>query len=149
VDAKPPAAGAPGSPHAFAYKFPGSTAGYDWGDNTLGVGAAGWYFSIEDVAKVLNSLNRNDGRVLTPAQFQNMKATSLGWDATQDSSGFRWVEKNGGWGANGTTISTSVALMGPGVYGALFLNSDISGEPNTGADTVLHDAFISAFKPKI
>jgi hypothetical protein len=28
------------------------------------------------------------------------------------------------------------------------MNSDISGEPGVGADTVLHDAFIKALKPK-
>jgi hypothetical protein len=41
----------------------------------------------------------------------------------------------------------SAALFGPGVFGALFMNSDISGEPNVGADTVLHDAYMKALKP--
>jgi hypothetical protein len=112
------------------------------------VGAAGWYLAIEEVAKVINSHNKNDGRILTSAQRQDMENTPLGWDTRTDSTGYRWVEKNGGWGANGTTISTSVALVGPGLYGALFMNSDIFGEAGVGADTVLHDAFIKALKPK-
>jgi CubicO group peptidase (beta-lactamase class C family) len=127
VDAKPPATGPQASAYAFSYSYPGTTGGFDWGDDSLGVGAAGWYLAIDDIAKVLYSLNKNDGRILTPAQMQEMEATPLGWDTKQDSTGYRWVEKNGGWGANGTTISTSIALFGPGVFGALFMNSDVSG----------------------
>jgi CubicO group peptidase (beta-lactamase class C family) len=127
VDSKPPAAGPQATAYAFSYKYPGTTSGVDWGDNTLGVGAAGWYLAIDDIAKVLHSLNKNDGRILTPAQWADMQATPLGWDTKTDGSGYRWVEKNGGWGSNGTTISTSIALFGPGVYGALFVNSDILG----------------------
>jgi hypothetical protein len=56
-----------------------------------------------------------------------MQKTPLGWHVTADGSGYRWVEKNGGWGANGTTITTSIALFGPGVFGALFINSDVLG----------------------
>jgi hypothetical protein len=148
VEAKPPASGPQASAYAFSYKFPGTASGHDWGDDTLMVGAAGWYLAIEDVAKVLNSLNKNDGRVLTSAQRADMEATPLGWDTKTDGTGYRWVEKNGGWGSGDTSISTSVALFGPGVYGALFMNSDISGEPNVGADTVLHDAYMKALKPK-
>ena len=127
VDAKPPATGPQANAYAFSYKYPGTTSGYDWGDDSLGVGAAGWYLAIDDIAKVLYSLNKNDGRILTSAQLQDMQATPLGWDRKTDSKGYRWVEKNGGWGANGTTISTSIALFGPGVFGALFMNSDVLG----------------------
>ncbi|MES2685033.1 MAG: serine hydrolase domain-containing protein [Pseudomonadota bacterium] len=148
VDAKPPSTGAQASAYAFSYKFPGTSSGHNWGDNSLGVGAAGWYLAINDINKVLHSLNRNDGRILTPAQVKEMETDKLGWDVTKDGSGIRWVEKNGGWGANGTTISTSAALFGPGVYAALFLNSDISGESTVGAAEVLHDALVKAFKPK-
>ncbi len=127
VDAKPPAAGPQATAYAFSYQYPGTNKGTDWGDDSLGAGAAGWYLAIDDIDKVLFSLNKNDGRILTPAQMQDMEATQLGWDVRKDATGYRWVEKNGGWGANGTTISTSIALFGPGVYGALFINSDKSG----------------------
>jgi hypothetical protein len=126
VDAKPPATGPQTSGYAFSYKYPGTTSGVDWGDDSLGVGAAGWYLAIDDIAKVLYSLNSDDGRILTSTQLKDMETTPLGWDRT-DYGGYRWVEKNGGWGANGTTISTSVALFGPGVFGALFMNSDVLG----------------------
>jgi len=132
VDAKPPANGPQASGYAFSYQFPGITSGYDWGDDSLGVGAAGWYLAIDDIANVLYSLNKNDGRILTPAQLQDMQATPLGWDTILDGTGYRWVEKNGGWGANGTTISTSIALFGPGVFAALFVNSDISDSSGPG-----------------
>jgi CubicO group peptidase (beta-lactamase class C family) len=146
--AKPPASGPQATGYAFSYQYPGTSKGVDWGDDTLIVGAAGWYLAIEDVAEVLNSLNKNDGRILTKAQVQDMETSVMGWDKAKDSAGNRWVEKNGGWGANNTTISTSVVLFGAGLFGAMFLNSDISGEPGVGAETVLHDAYIAALKPK-
>jgi CubicO group peptidase (beta-lactamase class C family) len=127
VDAKPPATGPQANAYAFAYAYPGTSSGYDWGDNSLGAGAAGWYLAIDDIAKVLYSLNKNDGRILTTTQVNDMETTRMGWDTTQDGSGYRWVEKNGGWGGGGGSISTSIALFGPGVYGALFMNSDFSG----------------------
>jgi CubicO group peptidase (beta-lactamase class C family) len=127
VDAKPPATGPQASAYAFSYAFPGTSGGHDWGDDSLGVGAAGWYLAIDDINKVLYSLNKNDGRILTTNQLKDMEATRLGWDTLTDGTGYRWVEKNGGWGADGTTITTSIALFGPGVYGALFINSDKSG----------------------
>jgi hypothetical protein len=126
VDAKPPTAGPQASGYAFSYQFPGTTSGHDWGDSSLGVGAAGWYLAVDDITKVLDSLNQNDGRILTTDQWTDMQTTPMGWDRTSDSSGYRWLEKNGGWGANGTTISTSIALFGPGVFGSLFINSDFS-----------------------
>jgi hypothetical protein len=49
-----------------------------------------------------------------------MQSTPLGFDTMTDATGYRWVEKNGGWKWNGT----SIALFGPGVFGALFINSD-------------------------
>ena len=133
VDAKPPATGPQASGYAFSYQFPGTASGYDWGDDTLGVGAAGWYLAIDDIAKVLYSLNKNDGRILTSAQLADMQTTPLGWDALVDSTGYRWVEKNGGWGEGATSISTSIALFGPGVFAALFVNSDISDVAGPGA----------------
>lgn len=149
VDSKPPAGGPQANGYAFGYKFPGSAGGTDWGDDTAQVGAAGWYLAVEDIAKVLASLNKNDGRILTPAQLADMQATQIGWDALTDATGYRWVEKNGGWGGGGnTTISTSIALFGPGVLGVLFMNSDISGEPGVGAATVLHDAYMAALQPR-
>ncbi len=129
VDSKPPATGPQASAYAFSYIYPGASPGWDWGDDTLSVGAAGWYLAIDDIDKVLYSLNKNDGRILTPAQMQVMEATQLGWDWLIDlATGYRWVEKNGGWtSGTGTVISTSIALFGPGVFGALFINSDKSG----------------------
>ena len=148
VDSKPPASGPQATAYAYSYKYPGNTGGVDWGDSTAQVGAAGWYLAVEDIAKVLESLNNKDGRILTPAQFQDMETSLLGWDAKVDSDGYRWVEKNGGWGSNGTTISTSVCIFGPGVIGVLFMNSDVSGNASLGAATVLHDAYKKAMRPK-
>ena len=149
VDCKPPTSGPQATAYAFSYKFPGTSGGVDWGDDTSEAGADGWYLSVEDIAKVLASLNRNDGRILTSAQLQDMQTTpQLAWDVLIDATGYRWVEKNGGWGKKGTTLGTSIALFGPGVLGVLFINSDISGAPPGGASIVLHDAYMKALKPR-
>ena len=127
VDTKPPTTGPQASRYAFSYGYPGTKSGYDWGNTSLGAGGAGWYIAIEDIAKVLYSLNKDDGRILTSTQRKEMETTPLGWDTMTGPAGIRWVEKNGRWGMNGTTITTSIALFGPGVFAALFINSDILG----------------------
>ena len=147
------------SAYAFAYLYPGSKTGFDWGDNSLICGAAGWYLSVDDMAKVMSSLANNDGRILTKTQFQTMKGSGLGFDKTQRSatSTYPEYEKNGGWTANCDVtnticqrISTSIAVFGPGVVGILFLNSDVSGGPESGkgAAGILEDAYYGALKPK-
>jgi len=143
VQCKPPAGS---KTYAFSYAFPGNTPGHDWGDSTLGSGAAGWYLSVDDIAKVLISLIQKDGKVLSDAQFQDMESRGLGWDVVS-SSGYRYLEKNGGWGANGTAISTSILVFGPSspgpaFLGVLFMNSVLTREEGVGADTVLRDAFL-------
>jgi len=147
ADAKPPASGPQATGYAYSYAFPGTSQGWDWKDDTLSVGAAGWYLSVEDLAHVLVSLNKDDGLILTDAQLQAMlpRPKPLGWDV---ATGYRYIEKNGGWGWNGTSLSTSIAIFGPGVIGVLFINSDISGEPGVGADTVLREAYMKALTPR-
>jgi CubicO group peptidase (beta-lactamase class C family) len=147
VECKPPAGS---NIYAFSYAFPGSTPGHDWGDNTLGCGAAGWYLSVNDIAKVLISLNQKDGKVLSDAQFQVMESRQLGWDWFS-YNGYRYLEKNGGWGANGTTISTSILIFGPSspgpaFLGVLFMNSNLTREDDVGAHPVLHNAFLRAVR---
>ena len=145
--------------YSYTYLYPGTKGGFDWGDNSLICGAAGWYVSVDDMARVMSSLNNNDGRVMKPALFQTMKTSSLGFDKTQHNKTdpYPEYEKNGGWSANcrlGSTqcqvISTSVAVFGPGVVGILFLNSDVSGGAESGksAAGILEDAYYAALKPK-
>ena len=115
------------STYAFAYLYPGSKKGFDWGDNSLGCGAAGWYLSVDDMSKVMVSLANGDGKILVhnplrrvsgvvglqPAGpvlngaygkdlFQDMKDGSLGFDRPLfgSVSTYPEFEKNGGWGAN-------------------------------------------------
>lgn len=144
------------SSYAFAYNYPGTKAGYDWGDVSLICGAAGWYLSAEDIAHVLISIAAKDGRILSNAaakdQFDIMRTQKLGWDVDTSNE----LEKNGGWGAcDGNahcgTISTSIAIFepvtGPRIVGVLFLNSNIAREPNSGAQNILEKAYNSAVTP--
>lgn len=139
VECKPPSQ-APGIlNYAFAYNYLGNTKGFDWGDNTLICGAAGWYLSVEDIARVLLSINARDGKIFStkPDQFDDLRNRGLGLDIDSATE----MEKNGSWsancdsnGKNCATISTSVAIFGPvtgpRVIGVLFLNSNISGGPS-------------------
>ena len=60
ADCKPPSKGS----YAFAYTFPGSSSGKDFGDQRKECGSKGWYLSVEDLGNVLLSLNGADGRDL-------------------------------------------------------------------------------------
>jgi CubicO group peptidase (beta-lactamase class C family) len=149
VACKPPAS----NNHAFAHKFPSNAAGTDWGDVSSICGAAGWYLSVEDIAKVLLSLNAKDGKILSATVakdlFDTMRKGGLGWDVANNVE----LEKNGGWGANCDanslcdTVSTSVAVfgpvLGPRLSAVLFLNSNISGGvlSGKGAQQVLEKAY--------
>ncbi|WP_443748146.1 serine hydrolase domain-containing protein [Asticcacaulis solisilvae] len=149
--------------YAYAYLNPVNRPGYDFGDNISICGAAGWYLTVEDMAKVMKSLNAGDGKILakTPTKdlFQTMKTAQLGFDTPFNSGpgGYLESEKNGGWSANCDSngnncdqISTSVAVYGPGVIGILFMNSNIVGgtESGKGARNVLDDAYYGSLKPK-
>jgi CubicO group peptidase (beta-lactamase class C family) len=152
VACKPPATGK----HAFAHKMPGTAAGTDFGDVTDICGAAGWYLTVEDLAKVMLSLNAKDEKILAASGgkdlFNTMRTRALGWDVVKNDE----LEKNGAWGANCNDqdvcdlVSTSVALFGPvtgpRVIGVLFLNSNISGgaASGKGAQQVLEKAYKDA-----
>ncbi|HJW12401.1 MAG TPA: hypothetical protein VJ598_11465, partial [Albitalea sp.] len=147
VACKPPTVNPGASTYAFAHIYPGSSAGFDFGDESLVCGAASWYLSVEDLAKVLMSLNARDGKILktSPDRFDEMRTRRFGLDVANNGE----VEKNGAWGANGTLITTSVAVFGPvpgngpRVLATLLLDSDISGGPNAGgnAQGVLEQAY--------
>jgi CubicO group peptidase (beta-lactamase class C family) len=157
----------PASPRdrALLYRYPGDSVSHDWGDTTLACGDWGWYVSVEDYAKVLLSLNSGDHRILTDCQFFDMETNPvshpIGWDVKNDGPTRRWLEKNGEEGYGGATQTTSVGIYGgrsgctgsgtspvPGVAGVLFINSDIAGQPNFGAWTILTRAFRSAVTAK-
>lgn len=148
--------------YALAYQFPGTAAGYDWGTEPsppleLTAGAGGWWVSINDLIPVLISLNRNDGKILTPEQMDLMqgqvawdpsvgRGIPLGFDVltSGDAFDYRYVEKNGGLGADGTTLTTTICSFGSPsglsavgnapLYGALLLNSDVRGGVNQQGD---------------
>jgi CubicO group peptidase (beta-lactamase class C family) len=151
--------------YALAYVFPGDKSGHDFGDQRKFCGGAGWYLSVEDLGKVLLSLNGADGRILTNAEFRDMEDNpavhAVGWDCPSNCAsvaGDRWMEKNGLFEVKGAAplVTTSIAIFGganktpylPGAVGVLFVNSDIANLPNSSASTVLSSAFANAAKPK-
>lgn len=168
VDCKPPAGS---TTYSFVYKFPPGQTGFDWKDTTLGCGAAAWYLSATDIAKVLVSLNKGDGMVLSKSQFNSSDTLHLGWDKTKSDdfdlgttahSGYRELEKNGGWSAcakvdpnnnqnclDPVGLGTAIDVLGgsktaPGVVGVVFINS----APGPSATGVIEQAYNSNVKPK-
>ncbi len=144
VMCKPPA----NATYGWAHLMPGSSMGTDFGDETLVCGAASWVLSIEDLAKVLMSLNAGDGKILktSPDRYAQMRTRGFGLDVAGNGE----IEKNGAWGsASGNLNSTSIAVFGPvagngpRVLAALLLNSDIAGGLNagSGAKAVLEQAY--------
>jgi hypothetical protein len=111
---------------------------------------------VEDMAKVMLSLNAKDGKILAASNgkdlFETMRQRGLGWDVDNNGE----LEKNGGWGANCNgnnvcdNITTSVAMFGPvtgpRVLGVLFINSNITG--GGGAQGVLEKAYKDALYTK-
>jgi hypothetical protein len=160
----------PSGNYSLLYKYPGNKVSGDWGDRRLECGSWGWYVSVRDYATVLVSLNSGDHKILSDCQFLDMETNPsvhpVAWDIKLDGAkGSRWLEKNGADSmGNGAIQTTSVGIyLGspgvknpdgqctaslPGVAGVLFLNSDISGQPNVGASTILTNAFRAALKPK-
>lgn len=148
VTCKPPA---DQSKEALAYHGVDSTAkGSSSGDFTSTCGAYGWHLSVEDIAKLMSSLMKKDGKILntSPDRYAFMANNGFGFDVTTNNES----EKNGGWGINCDAnkvcdaISTSVAHFGRGVYPevmtVLFMNSNASN--GTNAKAVLEKAYNDA-----
>ncbi len=144
VACKPPA----NATYGWAHLMPGSSMGTDFGNETLVCGAASWVLSVEDLAKMLMSLNAGDGKILktSPDRYAQMRTRGFGLDVAGNGE----IEKNGAWGSSsGNLNSTSIAVFGPvagngpRVLATLLLDSDISGGLNAGggAKAVLEQAY--------
>lgn len=133
---------------AYAHAFPGTNAGKNFGDESLVCGAASWWLSAEDLGKVLLSLVKGDGKILTtlPDRFAQMRTRRFGLDVAGNGE----IEKNGAWSSNGNLVSTSMAVFGPvtgpRVPALLFLDSNIVGglDDKGGAKQVLEEAYTAA-----
>ncbi|HSS22423.1 MAG TPA: serine hydrolase domain-containing protein [Pyrinomonadaceae bacterium] len=161
VECKPPSGTPAPWNYAYAYRFPGTSPGVNFGDETLKCGGAGWVLSAKDLARVLLSINALDGRILSETaskhQFDVMRTRGLGWGGVDH----RELQKDGGYGANCDAagehcaeISTVAAIFGP-VTGPrfvslLFMNSNISGGPSNDlkAPEVILKAYNNSLYPK-
>jgi CubicO group peptidase (beta-lactamase class C family) len=144
---------------AFSYAYPVTAPGYDpatyrypgqdipGGGLWLCAGAGCWSVSADQIAPVLESIAKNDGRILSTLQWlvmqgkeapPNVPTGGLGLDMLTDdwspgNTGFRWVEKNGGADGFASSIAFFGAPAGDPNYPAasywasLFINSNIGG----------------------
>jgi CubicO group peptidase (beta-lactamase class C family) len=148
-----PSTGTPDGPDTFAfgYTWPGNSPGIDQSGLNLGLdaGPGAWFVSINQIRPVLESLsNDNDNRILTKDQWNHMQSidvptayanlgNGLGIDLLTDpANGYRWVEKNGGFGNQTASIAFFGSMVPDGktdgpLFAALFMNSDIWGGPGS------------------
>jgi CubicO group peptidase (beta-lactamase class C family) len=82
---------------ALAYAFPKPPDdGWDSGDLSTNVGAAGWHFSTTDVVRFMGDFRRA-GTILRPRLAQKMLDDSFGIDMITDPGGGTIYGKNGYW----------------------------------------------------
>jgi len=82
---------------ALAYAFPKPPDnGWDSGDLSTDVGAAGWHFSTTDVLRFMGDFRRA-GTILKPRLAQKMLDDSFGIDIIADPGGGNIYGKNGYW----------------------------------------------------
>lgn len=140
MDCEPPAGS---DTYALTYQYPGTSHGYDWSSTSDGLlylqaGPGGWWVSLEDMQPVMASLSQVDGRILTPAQWDQMLnivngavvPSPNGWDNVDGSVPPNWIMKNGGVTSDTTppTNTTTVfAIFGTQTWGVAVANSDICG----------------------
>ena len=129
--------------YAFGYWYPWSSPGSDWSTwkypgqtlpgqgEPLWAGSGCWWVSIDQMAKVLDSLNRIDGKIISATQWNHLQGNDLplgvvgfggprgfqglglGLDSVVDSAtGYRWLEKNGSASTPQGTMTSSVAFFG-------------------------------------
>ncbi len=158
VKCKPPASG----DHAIAYKLPIETGGFNTGDHTLYCGAIGLYLSVEDLSKVMLSINNRDGKILREtdkfSELRLIRKRNLGVDTNNKAK----LEKNGGMPYECEDeenkkkcggISTTVSIFGPGegpnFVAILLLNSNIKGGPGNwlSARDMIQKAYDQNFTP--
>ena len=131
--------------YALAYKYPGSSPGYDWSEQDgqplyLLSGPGGWWVSLDDMQQVMTSLSQVDGRILTQAQWYQMlnivndavTPYPNGWDQIEGTVPPYWIMKDGGVSTPDppSNMTTVFAIYGTKTWGVAVANSDICG-PNT------------------
>jgi hypothetical protein len=88
----------PGQTEAFAYDYPGNSPGFQWSKygvpptptepaqlGLCATGAGGLFASVDDLCPVMESLCKNDGRILSQAQWAQMRAYAN--PVTRDANG--------------------------------------------------------------
>ena len=122
---------AAGDALAYANPKPPIT-GWNSGDLSTCVGAAGWHFSTTDLLSFMGDFRRG-GLILSQAEAQEMLDASFGIDWTQDAGAGNFYEKNGDWGnvQNQEEVST-VFFLPKNTELVVLINSQLVGLPAVG-----------------
>jgi CubicO group peptidase (beta-lactamase class C family) len=136
---------------ALAYAFPGKIHGYDWATGPspavfYTAGAGGLFTSIDDFIPVLESLSKNNGQILTSAQWNQMQSWTHTFSTTTGDQthtyplcfgapptagpGYLWIEKNGGvfWPSPGTSVQTT-SQASVGLFGSTTVSPTVGNAP--------------------
>jgi CubicO group peptidase (beta-lactamase class C family) len=125
---------------AYAYPKPPNN-GWNSGDVSTNVGAAGWHFSTTDILRFMRDFRRA-GTILKPRLAQKMLDDSFGIDMITDPGGGTIYGKNGYWYDGIRVEQATVFFLPHQTEFAVLVNSSLEKHP-------LNDAWLMGFVESI
>jgi hypothetical protein len=134
--------------HALAYTFPvGSTDGWNSGDLSTILGAAGWRLSVSDLLKIMD-LARRHNDIFRGTEFQEALDASLGIDQIIPTWAGKIYNKNGRWNNNGKTEQSVIFFLPDDMEVAVLVNSQINNGKGPQLRTRVTEAYVNSLKQK-
>lgn len=118
---------APGDALAYAYPKPPNN-GWDSGDLSTTVGAAGWHFSTTDILRFMGDFRRS-GRIVKRRLAQKMLEDSFGIDMITNPGGGTIYGKNGYWYDGIRVEQATVFFLPRETEFAILVNSSLLKNP--------------------
>lgn len=138
----------PQQKHALAYNFPvGSTQGWDSGDLSTILGAAGWRLSVSDLIKIMDLARRNNA-IFRGNEFQEALEAHLGIDQIISTPAGKIYNKNGRWRNAGRTEQSVICFLPDDMEVAVLVNSPINNGNGPQLRTRVTEAYLESLKLK-
>lgn len=134
--------------YALAYNFPvGNAAGWNSGNLSTILGAAGWRLSSSDLLKIMNLARRNNV-IFRGNEFQEALDAHLGIDQIINTPAGKLYNKNGRWNYNGKTEQSVIYFLPDDMEVAVLVNSKINNGEGTSLRTRVKEAYLNSLKLK-
>lgn len=130
---------APTDALAYAYPKP-PNMGWNSGDLSACVGAAGWHFSTTDLLRVMGDFRRG-GVILTQAEAQRMLDDSFGIDWIGDDGAGTFYEKDGYWSDGSQAEQSTVFFLPDETELVVLVNSTVGASNGTWVPWVVEPAY--------